>query len=434
VRTYNNKPRPRVLLEDIDESIAERIRSLVPTSMPVSENEPVYGNEFDVLITSVTRVRRDQHMHVVAFGSTLLGSVQPPEGETYSVPPAMALESSASLATEIYVPDDIKGELGALVQNLLVPFFIDKKWKPALRVTGVVPQHNSAFPIASGRDVIQWCRPFVVAGDGSVLAASFKRLDGGQLWALPRDCPDPEAWVAIALKEFRELDPERVPALPAWWENTEWATTDQRTTRELISRLESERERIVRKLDQQLMNAREDVVRADEAAIKGVTRLLTEDGDGLVSAVKAALERFGFEVDDMDEHFQEGRRREDLRVRDPSFAGWEALVEVKGYSRGASVNDLARITRWAMLYSADNQGHLPDAQWHIVNAFRGLDPAIRPQIIPDDDDLRDFTTDGGLLVDTRQIFKLLRDVDEGRIDSTGLRARLRNTCGRLDLP
>lgn len=427
MRTYNDEPRPRVLLEDLEEDVAERVRKLVPTSRVVSAGDQLYEPEFDVLVTSAPYISRKNHLHVVAFGAKSFGEVEPPTGGSPSDPiwPSMRVADGASLATKIHIPDNITGELGALVQAQLVPLFTAQE-KKFLMVWGRDP-HSV---VAIGADLASWCTPFVIAGDGNVLAASFRRRGGGRCWVLPANCPDPEAWVAIALKEFRSVDPERVPALPEWWEQATWATTTQRVTRTALRELKKEREQLLSDLDNRLVVAQEDVNRADESAAEGAARLLTGDGAPLVNAVKAALESFGFEVDDMDDHFPEGRRREDLRVRDPDVANWEAIVEIKGYGRGASVNDLARITRWAMLYSSDHKGRLPNAQWHIVNAFRGLDPEVRPLSLPDDNDLRDFTEDGGLLIDTRQLFEMLRDVSEGVTDAKILRDQLRSARGR----
>ncbi|WP_075764688.1 maleylpyruvate isomerase N-terminal domain-containing protein [Actinoalloteichus fjordicus] len=116
----------------------------------------------------------------------------------------------------------------------------------------------------------------------------------------------------------------------------------------------------------------------------------------------------------MDTVFPQGQRREDLRVRDPDEPGWEAIVEIKGYTRGAQVNHLARIRRWASRYATDH-GRAPDALWHVVNHFRTTDPSARPVVLPDDDALVDLVAEGGVLIDTRDLFTAARDVQAGTV-------------------
>lgn len=416
---FNDQPRPRALFEDLGDLATERLRGLFPSVREASAADKLYEAEIDVLVTAAVSIDRSDGMHVVAFGSSKLGIAQPRHGNQSLR--YMNFNVRTSMATELRVPDDVTGELGALVRSDLIPLFTSMPEKP------VVTFHSDRSPRQPAGDA--WCRPFVEAGDGSVLAGAFQRRGGTRCWILPRKVADPAAWVALALVQFREVDPERVPALPGWWERPEWATPEQELARCAAHDLQVERELLLADLDSRILAAREQIRLADDAAATGMSRLLTADGEDLARAVQTGLERFGFEVEDMDDRFLIGDRREDLRVRDPDHPGWEAIVEVKGYGRGAAVNDLSRLTRWTVRYLQD-EGRLPDARWHVVNAFRGLDPAARPVPLPNDDDLRDFVEDAGVLIDTRDLFTAWRAVENGAIEPEQVRKALRSTHGR----
>ncbi|MGW5721880.1 hypothetical protein ACWEVP_37300 [Amycolatopsis sp. NPDC003865] len=147
----------------------------------------------------------------------------------------------------------------------------------------------------------------------------------------------------------------------------------------------------------------------------------------------SALETLGFTVRDLDQVHPEGQRREDLRVSNPDAPAWEAIVEVKGYTAGAKVNDLNRVLRWQTHYVRENQRN-PDALWHVVNAFRQTDPAARPIPIPDAGDLENLVEENGVLIDTRDLFRVQRDVETGSADRIAVRTSLRAATGRWTHP
>ena len=85
---------------------------------------------------------------------------------------------------------------------------------------------------------------------------------------------------------------------------------------------------------------------------------------------------------------------------------WTAIVEVRGYKGGASVNDLLRIQRFATRYAVD-EGKAPDACWYVVNQLMGRDPAERrPPLASNPEELRSFGDGGGVVADTTEIFQL----------------------------
>lgn len=153
--------------------------------------------------------------------------------------------------------------------------------------------------------------------------------------------------------------------------------------------------------------------------------MLTARGEELVDIVKLALEEIGFDVRRMDEVFPKGDLREDLRISSFEGSKWEAIVEVRAYSGGASVTDLMRLQRFAQRYETDEE-HSPNACWYIVNQFIGQDPATRPQVLNSQPDEVAYFVDtyDGLLIDTAEFFKLWLRVQSARLTADSLRTRL----------
>jgi hypothetical protein len=128
-----------------------------------------------------------------------------------------------------------------------------------------------------------------------------------------------------------------------------------------------------------------------------------------------------------------GDRREDLRVATSDKPGWTALVEVRGYKRGAQVNDLQRIGRFRRRYLQET-GRDSDRVWYIVNQFLKDDPAGRSAVFQfNEPDLATFAEDDGLVIDTVQLFSISRAVQLQEIDSALARNSLINATGRFEV-
>lgn len=208
---------------------------------------------------------------------------------------------------------------------------------------------------------------------------------------LPDDrCPSPialmlpevdnlSAWFRAFLTDIHELDPERVPNRPPRLANlTDWYTPDESAlagqieeTRTKIQELETEQETLETKLSAET-----------EKADSGIRRAIWEDGDPLVDAVTEILTDLGFNVRDMDAERSDGEpKHEDLRLTLDSHPGWEAIVEVKGYTSGTRTNDARQITEHSKHYIKENLRE-PDLTLWIGNPHRtAVDPAARP--VPD---------------------------------------------------
>ena len=61
----------------------------------------------------------------------------------------------------------------------------------------------------------------------------------------------------------------------------------------------------------------------------------------------------------------------------PSFDGWEAIAEVKGYPRGTKTSDSRQIREQRERYR-DDEGRFPDQTLWIANTHKRMDPSCRP--------------------------------------------------------
>lgn len=424
---FHVQPRPRALLEDLPDDIAEQIEPLFPTSRRVTVGEQVHEDEWDVVVTCALSLERSTHLHVVGFGvQRLRRHCTIGDGPAPSFRARLQLRRE-TLATELVVPPGLEPPLAALVKSDLVPHLTDFAAKPVWVMVDLSPGGAS---IGSDRPHLDGhCEALLLAGDGSALAVRTRHAQpdgecGGVVYAIPYEVVNRAAWVSQALSDFHSVDPDRVPSRGAWWNTELWATPEQARAREEVAGVEREREAALALLDQRKQDADLAVTQADRIAAEGVARLLTDDGEGLVEAVADTLRSWGFDAEDMDAVHPAGDRREDLRLRDPENPSWECLVEIKGYQAGARVNDLARVLRWETRYAADHRGRLPAALWHVVNHFRTTDPSARPKAIPNDDDLGNLYAAGGVLLDTRDLFRAWCRVQSGDLTLEAVRGSL----------
>lgn len=150
-------------------------------------------------------------------------------------------------------------------------------------------------------------------------------------------------------------------------------------------------------------------------------------------AVADALERLGFDVENMDDQHEPGSRHEVLQVRSPDAPEWVALVEVKGYKRGAKANDLMSLIKYHGIYK-DKLGP-PSALWYMANHFLDRSPDEHPLVLAaNDDEVASFASDwNGLVIDTCDLFSLLNLVEAGDIEPTEARKLFTQKRRRFEL-
>ena len=80
----------------------------------------------------------------------------------------------------------------------------------------------------------------------------------------------------------------------------------------------------------------------------------------------------------MDAGLDQGEpKHEDLRLTHEDRVGWEAIVEVKGYTGGTRTNDTRQIREHRKRYRSDHQRE-PDLTLWVANPHRRADPSVRP--------------------------------------------------------
>ncbi|GAB3757574.1 hypothetical protein GCM10027599_23860 [Yimella radicis] len=256
-----------------------------------------------------------------------------------------------------------------------------------------------------------------------------------ELWFLPPFVTDRRAWLLLAWRRWAESD-ERLPGPPLGYEHEAWMTPTELSAWNALKQVKVDRERTLRELQEREDDAQRDHDAAQIAAVQGARRLLTEEGGELVSAVMDALQTLGFEATDADAALKRGEmRRHDIEVRSPDAEG-VIIAEVKGTKKGAATSWFQQIGSHEKHYMSQHAGDPPAGKWLIVNPERGKAPDARgtPYTNNNAQDLAVFAQDGGLVVPTKSLFSLMRDVQLDELDAAAARRLLLETTGRLDYP
>ena len=190
------------------------------------------------------------------------------------------------------------------------------------------------------------------------------------------DVPNLSEWFRVFLDDIHSIDPSRVPNKPPrLMQPSDWYTPEERALAEKIAATTLEIERLADRRVQLEADLADAAVEADS----GIRQILWADGDELVEAAKSVLADLGFMVCDMDALLAPGeQRREDLRLNHESDPEWEAIVEVKGYSRGTKTNDSRQIREHRDRYIAE-EGRTPPVTLWLANPYREQDPSSRPR-------------------------------------------------------
>ncbi|MFO0933087.1 MAG: hypothetical protein U1E39_10305 [Planctomycetota bacterium] len=334
------------------------------------------------------------------------------------------VRSTVPTAREFLVSSSIDPRVAALLESDAVPALKSSQLHDGLHVgfKGSLP----LMPVI---------RPMIRTASGYLLAGEFTRPTGALCWSLPSGI-DLAKWAQLATECWSELAPDRFPSNEDdWHADRRWQTAaEARAALALAARV------AINDVARAALTAAEDALRADcaaatRAATCGARRLLTAQGDELKLAVGEALSSFGFRVIDYDTVAPQGDRLEDLRITDPTSAGWEAIAEVRGYVQGAKLNDLLRIPRFASRYAVA-QKREPSACWYVVNQFLDRDPASRDRALSSNPgEVETFATDyRGVLIDTVDLFRLLASVEAGDTPASEARRLLSEARGRFNFP
>lgn len=428
VSTFNIKPRPRVLFEDVPKDLLAGLVRLVPSFQLTFAGDDVHETEYDLLVTFASdATTRGKHLHVLSFGANLADSARSGSMLTH------LHRDVGTLASEVSICSGTPTAVADLLKSTVIPHIPDGQ-KATWHLLYPDPYGVSWQDSITG-DLEGHCIPLLHLGPEQFVYAFSNRRDGnsgGLHLSLPGITQNPAEWLRLFLDLVAAVDPNSVPSEIEWKSSERWSPPEVSDFVKDLHMLRQEHEQAMCVFQVQEQALKDQLEDAAKRADSGPGRLLTADGDELSDAVLKAMQDLGFGVRDMDDHHDErtGAKLEDLRVDDPKAPGWHCLVEVKGYTKGAKVNDVSQITGRPVAAYTKETGDFPSAVWHIVNAWRGTPPSTRPVSIPNDDDLKPLTDAGGALIDTRDLFEAWRDVRAGLAEAEDVRVSLRSAVTR----
>lgn len=464
-QTLTQLPGPRVLIHDpgsqvnyngqpryspglFDPHLLEiRLSATVPTVKVARRLSDYNLNEWDCVVTvkrPVTLESTDQpsanydaqsvavhsweqaypdHLSVVCVvtsGGIELVDAAPASGtDELDLPPTAILRDPDTVGRHIRQVDGLPDYLSAVVRAHLIPIARDRSKHLSFR-----RWTNSEDPDFIYKDRLH-LRPFLLGPDDVILAGSYERNAEASVWLLPDDVPDLFPWVSAALSEWHEMYPSRFPARPDWHGASAWKSHGE-VVIEADRAAVFERYRITLDALQGEMDALDEQAEAAATAADRFQRaLLTADGALLAEAVGCALATLGFHVVDMDEHWHDGDRREDLRVFRDDDPDWVAIVEVKGAKNGARETEVQNFGRWVERFILDEH-RAPSARWFVTNHQRQQDPDSRQEAFANKPAVVEtFAKSGGTVIDTRALFDLVRLVEERPSRTEAARTLLR---------
>ena len=360
-----NRKRPRVAAIELDDSELESIAPLCGELRPAeSLSEYLWGyswTETDVMVSRVSLELVDPSVNLMTVGPIFVTwpeihsarrhyarSTNPNTEREMSVPPTCP-DLYKPLATEL------SGQLGRAIRP---PHVVDtsRQGKTSLIET------TSGSPVA-----LRLALPVGSEAAGGEPPSPIALL-------LP-ESSNLVAWLKAFLFELNQSDPSRVPhAPPRLNQPSDWYTPEEKALASRISHMESE----IKRLTTERHDLQGELVAEGERADRGIRRVLWADGDDLVAAVRDILANLGFVVRDMDAELKQGEpRREDLRLTHEETPGWEAIVEVKGYTSGTKTSDARQIREHRDRYSKE-EGRPPDLTLWLSNPYRAMEPSSRP--------------------------------------------------------
>ena len=275
------------------------------------------------------------------------------------------------------------------------------------------------------------------SSDGTVIAGRIHDTASGgargtDAWILPAFTTSKREWVRH-IWSIWHADRRLKVGPPTGFEDLAWMTHHEQLAQTELSKVRDERQQAIARFDQRDAEAHQQLEEAQQEASAGLRRLLTEQGEPLEEAARQALEQLGFaEVVSMDEQ-QTGMKREDLQIRHQDLAtgeAWMCLVEVKGTAGGAQSGWLGQSNHQVEVY-ARRINEWPDARWVIANTERGKDPGARSDLFTNNNalDVETYGEAGGLVVPTRDLFRLVRDVQAGAVSPEEARRTLMSATG-----
>lgn len=427
------RPRPWVLVYGIadDDELKDELQSHFETVRLVGDDYEfgslVRQSDYDLLVVrGQVPFEPESNLNVLQFGGDFTGEVRPGRSHQDG---RRVLAREIGAAERLVGPDEgAPPEVDELARGSLSAWLLQQ---PIHCLLGLYRPNNTLMGIDPG--VVA----FVRETGRAACAGLWKRpgKSNTEWWWLPDGCPREIEWVTAASRHLSAVDPVAFPPADADWATHErWMTGREASAVRAPQSAREELRRVVEEQESQVSDKNDLLVEARSEAADGARRLLTHQGDDLKAAVQNALETFGFKVEDSDDKRKRDAKSllEDLQVRND---GWCAIVEVRGYAKSeGKTHDLLRLGRAAAIFTKVI-GEPPAARWYVVNQSFSRSPDSRPLVMQGaEEDVAEFAESSGLVIDTRDIFQLLRDVETGTRSRDEVRAILMATTGRLELP
>lgn len=236
-------------------------------------------------------------------------------------------------------------------------------------------------------------------------------------------------WIEAITNEWSKFLPETFPLIGNWARKEDWLLPEEINIVKKIKELEEQKKSFINKTNKEIADINKKYKKVVAENDLGLRKLLTEQGDELVNIVKKAFEILGFAVEQIDEKIEKGKPRiEDLRLTIIGIPGWEALAEVRGYSKSSGKQgDIIRLNKFSKLFHKE-KGKLPEKIIYVVNGPIELSPPQRPKPFESNPDfLTSIADDDCLVVSTTQLYRVMQklnkidinDVSKSIIESTG---------------
>ena len=412
--------RPRVAAIGLDEAQAASIQSMCGV-LRVAKTLTAYSGDYswtetDILVAGdFYSPERIDDVHLLTIGSMQCGSWVPGPGrENHFV--GMGRTMSHNREREVSVSVECPPLYSTLASRLSNDLsrnenppsvFLFEEWIEPYRESLIATSYSEQCVAAR----LQLTEPHVpVARTG----ASVDRI----ALLLPM-VSNLSEWFRAFLTDIHNIDPFGVPQLPPRLSvPSAWYTPAENALAERIDAIDRETERLLH--ERQNIKAR--LTAEGDRADAGIKRAIWSDGDELVEAVSEILSDIGFSVRSMDAEVKEGeRKREDLRLTLESRPDWEAIVEIKGYTKGTRTNDAGRIRAHRERYIQEEH-RLPDLTIWVVNEYREEDPSFRRSTRTDVG--KDAANVGAVHVLSTDLYKQWAFVKRGKLDAGDVIQRL----------
>lgn len=397
------RPLPWIVAMNVAEgtSLHKELDSLGATVRYVNSLDEVRQSDFSILVcVGMPNARPNKHLKVLQFL----------DDRVYGDMPRYAGANYDGDSISIYPGDKAaRFTVGSAARALGLETLVTQELLKSVPAGGdysvitVPPQAHDAFQSLAHET------------GGKALAGILTNAEGSQWWILSAEVTSQHLWLTAALGYWRAQYPDEFPSAGQSL-NERWKTQAELEAEASIAAFDVETERQLQQREHDRLALVDTSAAVARTAETRERRLLNGQGDDLVGAVSEALTAIGFRVSDSDAvaNTNKTAKREDLQVTLESRPGWVALVEVKGYSKGgAKMNDLRQLAKAAAIFEHKNALE-PEAQWYVVNAMFEKAPDDRPiPLESNPEDVELFAKEGGLVVDTRQLFLLFKAVVAG---------------------